>query len=870
MALHAGIDTGGTFTDLVVLDDETGRTVVAKVPSTPADPAAAIFRSLEAAGVDAASLASVTVGTTVGTNALLERKGARVLLLTTAGFEDVPTIGRIDKEDPYDLRRAKPEPFAARPDCLGVRERLAADGTVVTPLDDAELERVAALLEPLLAEPGETAIAVSLLFAFADPVHERRLAAFLDARFPGVPLAVSHRSAPVWREHERTTTTVVDAFLTPVVRRLAGELESGLAARGFAGPASLLKSNGGRMLAAAAGDQAVQTVLSGLAGGIVAGRHFGLAAGCRNVITFDMGGTSADIGLVRDGEIQYVPEVELEFGLPIATAAIDLVTLGAGGGSIAWVDDGGLLRVGPQSAGAVPGPACYGLGGADATVTDANLVLGRIDPGSVLDGALATRPGGRARGARGARRGSSGSTPSRPPRPWSRSRTRAWPARSAASRSSAASTRATSSSSPSAAPARCTRPRSPRRSTWPAWSSRPTPGSRRRSARCSPTVASTGAGRTTRAPATSTSARSPPGSTRWSRTRGRRSPPRASPASRWSRGRWRCATRARATSARCRWRPARSTRPRWRAAFAAFSELHHEVYGYSFPGEPLELIHAAVTALGPGARPAPAVLPEGEAPPPRATRDVRFGGETHATPVFRRESLPAGAVLRGPAVVEELDSTTLVLPGQELRVLADGILRLSGAGPPGARREVDPVTVSVIGDQLVQIAQEMGTHMMRAAYSPIFSESRDLSCALFDRRGRMIAQGRFNPAHLGAIGETVRCVLAELGTDAFEPGDVVLHNDPFRGGCHMPEHLLIRPVFHGGELVAFAATIGHMAEIGAITVGSFAATATEVYQEGLRLPPVKLVRAGEPVEDVWKIILSNHRTPRSSWATCTR
>ena len=175
------------------------------------------------------------------------------------------------------------------------------------------------------------------------------------------------------------------------------------------------------------------------------------------------------------------------------------------------------------------------------------------------------------------------------------------------------------------------------------------------------------------------------------------------------------------------------------------------------------------------------------------------------------------------------------------------------------------MTISVIGDQLVQIAQEMGTHMMRAAYSPIFSESRDFSCALFDREGLMIAQGRFNPAHLGAIGETVRCVLDEIGPASFEPGDVVLHNDPYRGGCHMPEHMLMRPVFYGGELVAFAATIGHMAEIGAVSVGSFASTATEVYQEGLRLPPVKLVRAGEPVEDIWKIILSNHRTPRLSW-----
>ena len=299
---------------------------------------------------------------------------------------------------------------------------------------------------------------------------------------------------------------------------------------------------------------------------------------------------------------------------------------------------------------------------------------------------------------------------------------------------------------------------------------------------------------------------------------------------------------------------------------AAFHALHHEVYGYSGPGETVELIDASVAALGPGARPSPTSLPEGELPPPRALREVRFAGRVGLpTPVFRREDLPAAAVIHGPAVVEELDSTTLVLPGQELRVLPDGILRLAGTRSTGPRREVDGVTVSVVGDQLVQIAQEMGTHMMRAAYSPIFSESRDFSCALFDRGGRMIAQGRFNPAHLGAIGETVRCVLEELGAESFEPGDVVVHNDPFRGGCHMPEHLLLRPVFYEGERVAFAATIGHMAEIGAVTVGSFAATATEVYQEGLRLPPVRLVRRGELVEDVWKIILSNHRTPRLSW-----
>jgi 5-oxoprolinase (ATP-hydrolysing) len=859
LALHAGIDTGGTFTDLVVLDDESGGAVVAKVPSTPADPAAAVFRSFEAAGVDPAALGSVTLGTTVGTNALLERRGARVVLLTTAGFEDIPAIGRIDKEDPYDLRRAKPEPFVARPDCLGVRERLAADGSVITALYDAELERIAALVGQLLADG--TAIAVSLLFAFADPSHERRLAAFLEARFPGVPVSVSHRAAPSWREHERTTTTVVDAYLTPVVGGLAGELEAGLAARGFAGHASIVKSNGGRMLADAARTQAVQTVLSGLAGGIVAGRHFGLAAGTRNLITFDMGGTSADIGLVRDGEIQYVPGFELVFGLPIATAAIDLVTLGAGGGSIAWVDDGGLLRVGPRSAGADPGPACYGLGGTDATVTDANLVLGRIDAGSFLDGGLRLDPAAAhdALAALGQRLGLD-----------------------AVAAAGAVIEIANEGMAGTIRRVAVERGVDPRDFELVAFGG----AGPMHAAEIAASLGLAGVivpshpGLTSAFGTLLADRRVDRRWTHYSRSDAVDVPALAARleameqdarAALEAEGFAGAPTMVRSLALRYAGQNYERDVPLppgpidLAGALAAFHELHDEVYGYSFPGEPIELIHASVAALGPGARPVVGAAADGETPSPREVRDVWFQGETAATAVYRRETLPAGSVLRGPAIVEELDATTVVLPGQELRVLPDGILRLSGAGTPGARRKVDAVTVSVIGDQLVQIAQEMGTHMMRAAYSPIFSESRDLSCALFDRRGRMIAQGRFNPAHLGAIGETVRCTLAELGDEAFGPGDVVLHNDPYRGGCHMPEHTLLRPVFRGGDLVAFAATIGHMAEIGAMTVGSFAATATEVYQEGLRLPPVKLVRAGKPVEDVWKIILSNHRTPRSSW-----
>ena len=869
MPLHVGVDTGGTFTDLVVLDDETGEIAVGKRPSTPAGPAEAIFHAFEDAGIEPAAAASVTMGTTVGTNALLERTGCRVLFLTTAGFEDVPVIGRIDKDDPYDLRRAKLRPLVARRDCVGVVERLAADGRVVTRLTEQELERVADRVTGLLAgERGDIAIAISLLFAFADPRHERRLAAFLAHRFPNIPVSESHRAAPVWREHERGSTTIVDAYLTPVVRRLAGELDVGLAERGFSGPVSIMKSNGGRMLIATAAGQAVQTVLSGLSGGIVAGRHFALAAGRRDAITFDMGGTSADVGLVRDGEIQYVSEFELEFGLPVATPAIDLVTVGAGGGSIAWIDDGGLLRVGPQSAGAVPGPACYGQGGTEATVTDANLVLGRLNPGNFLGGrveldAAKAREALAKLGARiGLDAGAAAEAVIEISNEGMASTIRriavergvdhrdfelvafggAGPLHAAEIASSLGMTGVVVPPHPGLASALGTLLADRRVD--------------RRWTHYSRSDAVDVAALTGHLDAMEQDAR----------------------ASLAAEGFTEEPTVARSLSIRYAGQNYEREVPLPEGsvddtviadALTAFHELHHEVYGYSFPGETIELIHANVTALGAGARPAPPRLERGPLPKPREWREVRFrAARPLVTAVYRREELPGGARLQGPAVIEELDSTTLVLPGQELHVLENGILRIEGTNPAtGATTQqgVDNVTVSVIGDQLVQIAQEMGTHMMRAAYSPIFSESRDFSCALFDARGRMIAQGRFNPAHLGAIGETVRCVLDEIGAESLGPGDVILHNDPFRGGCHMPEHMLLRPVFREGRLVAFAATIGHMAEIGAVTIGSFASTATEVYQEGLRLPPVKLVRAGEPVVDVWKIILSNHRTPRSTW-----
>ena len=628
-------------------------------------------------------------------------------------------------------------------------------------------------------------------------MHERRLAAFLDARFPGVPVALSHRSAPVWREHERTTTTVVDAFLDagrppPGRRARVGPRRTRLRRAGVAAEVERRPHARRRGRRPGRADRPVRPRRRD--------RRRPALRPRRRVPRTSSPSTWAarapTSGSCATARSSTCAEVELEFGLPIATAAIDLVTLGAGGGSIAWVDDGGLLRVGPQSAGAVPGPACYGLGGADATVTDANLVLGRIDPGSVLDGALqldaeAAREALAALGRRlgldavaaaeavveVANEGMAGAIRRVAVERGVDPRDFELVAFGGAGPLHAAEIAASLDLAGVVVPphpgldvgVRHAARRPPRRPALDALRAL----RRRRRPRARRPARRDGAGRAGGA----------------GRRGLRRRAGRDAVAGAALRG---PELRARGAAAA---RPVRPSRPRAGVRGvqrAAPRGLRLQLPRRAARADPRRRDRARPAVRGPR----PRCCREGEAPPPRATRDVRFGGETHATPVFRRESLPAGAVLRGPAVVEELDSTTLVLPGQELRVLADGILRLSGAGPAGARREVDPVTVSVIGDQLVQIAQEMGTHMMRAAYSPIFSESRDLSCALFDERGRMIAQGRFNPAHLGAIGETVRCVLAELGTDAFGPGDVVLHNDPFRGGCHMPEHLLIRPVFH--------------------------------------------------------------------------
>jgi N-methylhydantoinase A len=383
-----GVDTGGTFTDLVAVAP-SGEIRLRKVSSTPERPSTAVFEALERTGLELATAIDYFVlGTTIATNAVIQRAGARTLFLTTAGFEDILYIQRIDRKGLYDLQWVKARPYSLRHDTIGVRERVLADGSIRTPLSDEEVARVVGLVGEKLAEDAGTAIAISLLFAYVDPVHERRVAEAIRGAFPSAPVSVSHEVAPIWREYERSSTTVMDAYVKPIVARFAGGLEQGLGERRISGWHALMRSNGGQVPISHAAERPSEMVLSGLAGGMIAGNHWARATGSGRAVTLDMGGTSADVGVVVDGHLRFSGLFEVEWGVPVALPVIDVTTIGAGGSSIASLDYGGLLRVGPESAGAAPGPACYGLGGTKPTITDSNLLIGRLDAGYFLGGEL--------------------------------------------------------------------------------------------------------------------------------------------------------------------------------------------------------------------------------------------------------------------------------------------------------------------------------------------------------------------------------------------------------------------------------------------------------------------------------------------------
>lgn len=387
MTARIGIDTGGTFTDLVGYDPATGQVEVRKTPSTPDEPSRAFLtgtRELaEQMGLKREAIELLVHGATLATNAVLQRVGARTAVITTAGFRDVLHIQRQDRPRMYDLRSRRALPLASRSLRLELNERILHSGEVQTPIDREQLERIVATLKDQRVE----AVAVCLLHSYVNPDHEREVGRAVADGIPEATVCLSHELVGEQGEYERFSTCVANGFVQPIMQRYLENVRSGLDDAGIEAPLFIMKSNGGVMGSEAAAQQCVQTILSGPCGGVVAGAAIAQTRESSNLITADMGGTSFDVSVIHGGIPTFQRDTEIA-GLAIRAPMLDIHTVGAGGGSIAWIDSGGGLRVGPRSAGADPGPACYGRGGENSTVTDANLVLGRLAADTLLGGGM--------------------------------------------------------------------------------------------------------------------------------------------------------------------------------------------------------------------------------------------------------------------------------------------------------------------------------------------------------------------------------------------------------------------------------------------------------------------------------------------------
>ncbi len=387
MKLRIGVDTGGTFTDVCMFEEESGRVAVTKLSSTPDDPSRSILNGIASIlNQEKASASEVTYfahGTTVATNALIQHSGARTGLVTTEGFRDLLELGRQRRPDLYDLQADKPVPLVPRDLRVEVKERVTYDGRTESPLTT---EAVLETSKQLKAQ-GVTSVAICFLHSYLNPSHEKLAQQILKRELTDVYVSASHEVLPQFREYERLSTVVINAYLGPVIQEYIRRLEIQLKQLGIESGAYITQSNGGIISLETARRHSVRTVLSGPSAGVVGATYVGTLAGFKNLISFDMGGTSTDVSLIENGQTKMTGETEVQ-GYPIRVPALEVNTVGAGGGSVAWIDKGGHLKVGPHSMGAVPGPACYGLGNEEPTVTDANVVLRTLHPEYLLGGRM--------------------------------------------------------------------------------------------------------------------------------------------------------------------------------------------------------------------------------------------------------------------------------------------------------------------------------------------------------------------------------------------------------------------------------------------------------------------------------------------------
>src|SRR5262252_7539790 len=839
---RVGVDIGGTFTDFVLLDQATGEVRLYKCLTTPEDPSAGDLEGLAAllaeAGLEMSELDALVHGTTLVTNTLIERRGARVGLLTTQGFRDILEMGTEQRYDIHDLFLRFPEPIVPRDLRREVAERVSRDGDIVTPID---LDQARAEIR-YLAEAGVEAIAVCLLHSYKNPAHEVALGELIASELPGMPTSLSSAVQPELREYDRVSTTVANAYVQPLMGRYVRRLVAALDARGFRGRFHLMHSSGGLVAPSIAEACPVRFLESGPAGGAIATAFFGGRAGKVDVLSFDMGGTTAKACLIQEGQAGVVPLMEAArvhrfkkgSGLPIRAPVVDMIEIGAGGGSIARIDELGLMKVGPGSAGANPGPVCYGLGGTEPTVTDANLLLGYLDPDFFLGGRMALDSASAA-AAIGRVSERLGLTPVQA----------AWGIYEIVCENMAAAARVHI----------VEKGRDPRRyamvaigGAGPAHGARVArklgvpevivppasgaasalgflvaPFSFERSCSLPCLVAETdfAAVNSLLAELEAEGSRQlaeagvDPGAIAVSRSADMRLFGQMheievqlpdGPLSTESIG----------------------------AIEKAFAEVYTRLYTHLYRGAKIQALHWRVVCSGP--KPEVMMARQQRAgtggPVRKGSRPAYFheAGGTVEAAIYDRYTLCPGERIAGPAIVEELESTTVVPPGDSLIVDEQLNLRLTIGDaaalevvvPAGmslidsvAHIERDPIALEIMWSRLINIAEECWYTVIRTAFSLIIGEAQDFACEILDPRGRQIAHSpRAMPVFNLTLPIAINAMLEKYPVGTLRPGDVLVTNDPWLCAGHLFDIAIAVPVFRRDQVVAIMGIVGHVTDIG--------------------------------------------------------
>ena len=874
--LRIGFDIGGTFTDFVLADPARPGLRLHKCLTTPEDPAIGALDGLRHIicehGATLADVADVVHGTTLVTNAVIERRGARLGLLTTQGFRDVLEAGTEQRYDIYDLFLTYPEPLVPRHLRLEAAERLDRDGQVVLPLDPDSVRRAARTLR----DAGVQAVAVCFLHAWREPRHEREAAAILQAELPGIPVSLSSDVVAEIGEYARCVTTCANAYVQPLMATYLRRLEDALRDGGFTGTLQLMHSAGGLVSPAAARDVPIRLLESGPAGGALAAALLGARAGHADLLAFDMGGTTAKACLIESGRPGIAPVLETGreqrfkkgSGLPIKAATVDMIEIGAGGGSVAAIDEVGLLRVGPRSAGAAPGPACYSRGGAEPTVTDANLVLGYYDPGFFLGGAMALDVAA----ARDAI--------SRVAGPLDLSvEQAAWGIHKVVVEGMADAARVYL----------VERGKDPRRyamvgfgGAGPAHAAEVARALGMAELVVPPASGAASALGFLAAPASASRVRSlpvllAPGFDA-AAVEAVLAALEAGTRAELAAGGVDAVTVARSADMRLLGQMHEIAVPvptplDLGRLIAAFAAAYTERYAALQDGAGIEAVTFRVTATGPLPTLALDAGVPAAAPARKGERLAWFGEGMRPTPVYNRYALAQGMAIHGPAIIEEREATTVIGPGDALHVDSAGNLRIAigaassmalvhpGMTPDAARAaiEADPIALEIMWSRLTTVVDEMWLTIIRTAFSLIIAESQDFACELLDPQGETLAHSpRAMPVFNLTLPRAVKALLARFPVETLQPGDMLVTNDPWLCAGHLFDIAVVSPVFRHGRVVALVGTVGHVADIGG-TRDSL--RAREIFDEGLQIPPMRLARAGVDNADLFDIIMANVRNP---------